>query len=61
VAQKVGEEGLEAARAASSGTDQEVIREVADLLYHVLVLLKAPGLALERVIGELKDRHEMRG
>ena len=58
IAQKVGEEGLETALAGAGGTDGEVIEEVSDLLYHVLVLLKARGLTLERVIHELTGRHE---
>lgn len=57
-AKKVGEEGVEAALAGASGSDAEVIEEVSDLLYHVLVLLKARRLSLERVIEELKGRHE---
>ena len=57
IAQKVGEEGLEVALAAAGGSDHEVVGEVADLLYHVLVLLKARGLSLERVLKELESRH----
>jgi phosphoribosyl-ATP pyrophosphohydrolase/phosphoribosyl-AMP cyclohydrolase len=57
VAQKVGEEGLEVALAGAGGSDAEVVAEAADLLYHVLVLLRVRGLALERVIGELRARH----
>jgi phosphoribosyl-ATP pyrophosphohydrolase/phosphoribosyl-AMP cyclohydrolase len=61
VAQKVGEEGLEAALAGAGGSDARVIEEISDLLYHVLVLLKARGLKLEQVIGELRKRHDARG
>jgi phosphoribosyl-ATP pyrophosphohydrolase/phosphoribosyl-AMP cyclohydrolase len=57
IAQKVGEEGLEVALAGAGGGDQEVIEEVADLLYHVLVLLKARGLRLVSVVDQLKNRH----
>jgi len=60
IAQKVGEEGLEAALAGAGGSDEEVIEEVADLLYHVLVLLRVRGLSLERVSAELRGRHEVR-
>jgi len=60
IAQKVGEEGLEAALAGAGGSDAQVIDEVADLLYHVLVLLRARGLSLERVSTELRARHESR-
>jgi phosphoribosyl-AMP cyclohydrolase / phosphoribosyl-ATP pyrophosphohydrolase len=61
IAQKVGEEGVEVALAAAGGNDREVVREVADLFYHVLVLLKARGLSLERVLNELESRHVVRG
>jgi phosphoribosyl-ATP pyrophosphohydrolase/phosphoribosyl-AMP cyclohydrolase len=61
VAQKVGEEGLEVALAAAGGSDAEVIGEVSDLLYHVLVLLKARGIKLERVVAELRGRHTASG
>ena len=57
VAQKVGEEGLEVALAGAGGSDAELVAEAADLLYHVLVLLRVRGLALERVIDELRARH----
>src|SRR6266404_543714 len=57
VAQKVGEEGLELALAGAGGSDAEVVAEAADLLYHLLVLLRVRGLPLERVIGELRARH----
>jgi len=60
VAQKVGEEGLEMALAGAGGSDAEVVAEAADLLYHVLVLLRVRGLTLERVIGELRARHAAR-
>jgi len=58
IAQKVGEEGLETALAAAAGGDHELVEEAADLLYHLLVLLRARGLGLDDVIGTLKDRHE---
>ena len=58
IAQKVGEEGVETALAGASGTATEVIGEVADLLFHVLVLLKARGLTLAQATDELRARHE---
>jgi phosphoribosyl-AMP cyclohydrolase / phosphoribosyl-ATP pyrophosphohydrolase len=60
IAQKIGEEGLEVALAAVGGSDHEVVGEVADLFYHVLVLLKARGLSLQRVLNELESRHAAR-
>jgi phosphoribosyl-ATP pyrophosphohydrolase/phosphoribosyl-AMP cyclohydrolase len=58
IAQKVGEEGLEAALAGAGGSDHEVIEEASDLLYHVLVMLKARGLSLGHVVEVLRARHE---
>ncbi|MGD2128957.1 MAG: bifunctional phosphoribosyl-AMP cyclohydrolase/phosphoribosyl-ATP diphosphatase HisIE [Lysobacterales bacterium] len=58
IAQKVGEEGVETALAAAAGSDTEVIDEAADLLYHLLVLLRSRGLTLEDVIANLRDRHD---
>jgi phosphoribosyl-ATP pyrophosphohydrolase/phosphoribosyl-AMP cyclohydrolase len=60
IAQKVSEEGLEVALAAVGGTDIEVVAEASDLLYHVLVLLKARGLSLKQVLAELQARHAAR-
>jgi phosphoribosyl-AMP cyclohydrolase / phosphoribosyl-ATP pyrophosphohydrolase len=57
IAQKVGEEGLEVALAAVIETDDKVIGESADLLFHLLVMLNSRGLRLERVVAELQARH----
>jgi phosphoribosyl-AMP cyclohydrolase / phosphoribosyl-ATP pyrophosphohydrolase len=56
VAQKVGEEGVELALAAVTQSDAEILGETADLLYHVLVLLKAKGLSLAQVADTLRSR-----
>ncbi|MEO5626113.1 MAG: bifunctional phosphoribosyl-AMP cyclohydrolase/phosphoribosyl-ATP diphosphatase HisIE [Dokdonella sp.] len=56
-AQKVGEEGVEVALAAVSG-DREALRgEAADLLFHLLVLLRGADLSLADIVGELEQRH----
>ena len=60
IAQKVGEEGLELALAGVAQSDQEIIGEAADLLYHTLLLLKVKGLSLSQVIAELESRHAER-
>jgi phosphoribosyl-ATP pyrophosphohydrolase/phosphoribosyl-AMP cyclohydrolase len=60
MAQKVGEEGLEVALAAAGEGDAQLVGETADLLYHLLVLLKARGLSLPAVITELRKRHAAR-
>jgi phosphoribosyl-AMP cyclohydrolase / phosphoribosyl-ATP pyrophosphohydrolase len=57
LAQKVGEEGLEVALAAVSQSDERLIGEAADLLFHLLVLLRSRNLALTRVVAELEMRH----
>lgn len=58
IAQKVGEEGVEVAL-AGLGEDETALRgECADLLYHLLVLLKARSLDLSGVVEELRRRHE---
>jgi phosphoribosyl-ATP pyrophosphohydrolase/phosphoribosyl-AMP cyclohydrolase len=57
IAQKVGEEGLELALAGVAQSDPEIIGEAADLLYHMLLLLKVKGLSLSQVIAELETRH----
>jgi phosphoribosyl-AMP cyclohydrolase / phosphoribosyl-ATP pyrophosphohydrolase len=61
VAQKVGEEGLEVALAGAGEADDALIGECADLLYHLLVLLRSRSLPLAAVIEELRRRHEARG
>lgn len=58
IAQKVGEEGVELALAAVGENPDEVIEEAADLVYHLLVLLKVKGLTLGRVVSRLRERHE---
>ena len=60
IAQKVGEEGLELALAGVTQSDQEIIGEAADLLYHSLLLLKVKGLSLAQVAAELELRHAER-
>jgi phosphoribosyl-ATP pyrophosphohydrolase/phosphoribosyl-AMP cyclohydrolase len=57
IAQKVGEEGLEVALAAAAETDDKVIAESADLMFHLLVLLRSRGLSFASVITELQSRH----
>jgi phosphoribosyl-ATP pyrophosphohydrolase/phosphoribosyl-AMP cyclohydrolase len=61
IAQKLGEEGVETALAAVSRDDEGLVSECADLLYHLLVLLKSRELGLERVVEELKARHASKG
>jgi phosphoribosyl-ATP pyrophosphohydrolase/phosphoribosyl-AMP cyclohydrolase len=57
IAQKVGEEGVETALAAAAGGDEEVLNESADLIYHLLVLLRSRKLELGSLVEVLKNRH----
>lgn len=57
IAQKVGEEGVETALAATVQDLDELKNESADLLYHLLVLLQASDLSMNDVIAVLKERH----
>ena len=57
IAQKVGEEGVELALAASDGDRDEIINEAADLVYHLLVLLNARDVRFADVVAALESRH----
>ena len=57
IAQKVGEEGVETALAAVAQEDDDLLGESADLLYHLLVLLRSRGLGLDLVESVLRERH----
>lgn len=59
IAQKVGEEGVEAALAAVAQDDDDLLGEAADLVYHLLVLLRARGLGLDDVTRTLRRRHSV--
>lgn len=57
MAQKVGEEAVETVIEACNGTDERLIYEGADLLYHLIVLLTYKGYRIEDLAHELKERH----
>ena len=57
MAQKVGEEAVETVIEACNGTDDRLIYESADLLYHLIVLLTSKGYSIEDIARELKERH----
>ncbi|WP_426664170.1 bifunctional phosphoribosyl-AMP cyclohydrolase/phosphoribosyl-ATP diphosphatase HisIE [Rhodanobacter aciditrophus] len=57
IAQKVGEEGVESALAAVAQGDGELLGEVADLMFHLTVLLRARGLSLADAVAVLAERH----
>lgn len=58
IAQKVGEEGVETALAAVSQDETALLGEAADLLYHLIVLLRARGLSLDDAVTVLRERHQ---
>ena len=60
-AQKLGEEATEAVIAAVSRDRAELVKESADVLYHLLVLLRASGVTLDEVMAELDARTAQSG
>lgn len=58
MAQKVGEEALEAVIEAVNGSDDRLLYEASDMFYHLIVLLTAKGLRIEQVAEELITRHK---
>lgn len=58
MAQKVGEEAVETVIEATNGTEDRLVYEGADLLYHLIVLLTSKGLRIEDLAKELKKRHK---
>ena len=57
MAQKVGEEALELVIEATNGTDERLVYEGSDMLYHLIVLLTSKGLRIEDLARELQERH----
>lgn len=58
MAQKVGEEALESVIEACNGTDERLVYESADMLYHLMVLLTSKGIRIEDLSKELQKRHK---
>ena len=58
MAQKVGEEAVETVIEATNGTDDRLIYEASDLIYHLIVLLTSKGHRIEELAAELKNRHK---
>jgi phosphoribosyl-ATP pyrophosphohydrolase/phosphoribosyl-AMP cyclohydrolase len=57
IAQKVGEEGVETVIAALAETEEELIGEASDLVFHLLFLLKEKGLSIQDIAKNLEKRH----
>ena len=60
-AKKLGEEAVETVIAAVEGNRAEVVTESADLLYHLLVVLRVAGVSLDEVLAELQRRTAQTG
>lgn len=58
MAQKVGEEAVETVIEATNGTNDRLIYESSDMIYHLIVLLTSKGLSIEHLIRELEKRHK---
>lgn len=58
IAQKVGEEGVETVIAALAETEEELIGEASDLVFHLLFLLKEKGLSIQDIAKNLEKRHQ---
>lgn len=58
MAQKLGEEALETVIEATNGTNDKLVYEASDMLYHLLVLLTSKGLRIEDIAAELQKRHD---
>ena len=61
IAQKLGEEATEAVIAALSGSNEELVGEAADLIFHLMVLLDAKGVSFDHVLAELERREGLSG
>ena len=55
---KIGEESIEIILAATAQEKSQIVYEIADLLYHVLVLMFEKEVSLKEVMNELKSRHK---
>jgi len=58
IAQKVGEEGVETVIAALAETEEDLIGEASDLVFHLLFLLKEKGLSIQDIAKNLEKRHQ---
>lgn len=58
MAQKVGEEAVETVIEATNGSDDRLIYEASDMIYHLIVLLTSKGLRIEQLAQELVKRHK---
>jgi phosphoribosyl-ATP pyrophosphohydrolase/phosphoribosyl-AMP cyclohydrolase len=57
ILKKIGEESTEVVIAGKAGDKKETVYEIADLCYHVMVLMAEMGIGLDEIKAELKSRH----
>lgn len=60
IVKKFGEEAVEVVLAASAQGKERLIEEIADLAYHLMVLMVSEGVSLDEVAGELEKRHQVK-
>ena len=58
IAQKVGEEAVETIIEAVDNNNEDLIYEISDLIYHLLVLMENQGLTIADIEKELAQRHQ---
>ena len=61
MAQKLGEEAVEAVVASLAGSDEDLVGEAADVLFHLMALLADRGIALDQVMAEIERREGISG
>ena len=61
ICKKVGEEASETIIAAKNNNKEELIGEISDLFYHVLVLMYQQGIQVEDIEKKLQERHQISG
>ena len=61
ICKKVGEEASETIIAAKNNNQEELIGEISDLFYHVLVLMYQQGIQVEDIEEKLRERHQISG
>lgn len=58
VAQKVGEEAVETVIAALAESEEDLVNETSDLLFHLILLIREKGVSLEQIAKNLEGRHQ---
>ena len=61
ICKKIGEEATETVIAAKNSDKSELVGEISDLIYHILVLMYCKGVEIENVQSKLEERHKIQG